>query len=375
MAWSVIDGIRDQGYSVTLVTQGRVNSRELDVIDLSNRRLWNLAWRVVRRIARAGGRSDLAERAQNFQLQREVNRFETVKDEIVAVIALCTAPHPATNADQISKILKVPLILREHRNYLPKIRSPKDISPKMLEALQRADFVGAVSPHLAETMKSVGVRQEISVIPNSISNEFFKPPTEPLKLDNFFDCSDQDLFVFGGWTKWRNIKRIDVLIQAFHEVYIRVPGARLILAGEIAEDPDSEWVFDYLKKNGLSSVVSVLGKINRPEIHQLAHAVDCGVISSDYETFSLPALEAHAAGKPVVTTKCGGPEFFINHESLGESVEKGSVTDLATAMLKVYSRRSQYDREVISGHAARHFSSDSVSRLWDEVIRQTIRGE
>lgn len=39
---------------------------------------------------------------------------------------------------------------------------------------------------------------------------------------------------------------------------------------------------------------------------------DFFVLNSNFETFSVVTAEALAYGKPVIATRCGGPEEFVN---------------------------------------------------------------
>jgi glycosyltransferase involved in cell wall biosynthesis len=53
---------------------------------------------------------------------------------------------------------------------------------------------------------------------------------------------------------------------------------------------------------------------------------------SDSESFSLTCLEAMFYGRPVVATRCGGPEEIVDHESTGILVDKNDITGMANAI-------------------------------------------
>jgi len=98
-------------------------------------------------------------------------------------------------------------------------------------------------------------------------------------------------------------------------------------------------------------------------------------LPSDCETFGLPALESQAAGKPVVTTRCNGPEYVVNSEKLGRVVEKGNASGLAAAMADVYEKREQFNGEAIRDNAFRRFSRTRVSPQFSSLYRKVLGGE
>jgi glycosyltransferase involved in cell wall biosynthesis len=59
----------------------------------------------------------------------------------------------------------------------------------------------------------------------------------------------------------------------------------------------------------ISGHISFLGFRN--DVRRILEEVDVYVVASETEAFNLAAVEAMAAGKPVVTTRCGGPEEIV----------------------------------------------------------------
>ena len=86
----------------------------------------------------------------------------------------------------------------------------------------------------------------------------------------------------------------------------------------------------------------------------------------------MPALEALAAGKPVVTTRCNGPEWLVRDDRFGRCVDRGSSTALAEAMLDVYDSRYEFDSNFIRSETWNNFSRTAVSRQWSEAIHKAV---
>ncbi|MCL2312965.1 MAG: glycosyltransferase, partial [Firmicutes bacterium] len=73
----------------------------------------------------------------------------------------------------------------------------------------------------------------------------------------------------------------------------------------------------------------------------------CFVLPSMFETFGVVYAEAIACGIPVVATKCGGPEDFVN-DSNGLIVPTDDLESVIGAMEYMYKNAKKYDGDKIS---------------------------
>jgi glycosyltransferase involved in cell wall biosynthesis len=71
-----------------------------------------------------------------------------------------------------------------------------------------------------------------------------------------------------------------------------------------------------------------------------------------------------AKGLPVIATRCGGPETFLQPEH-GRLVEKENVKELADAMNYMVEHLSDYNSEDIRKYCYNHFSQDVIA---DQII-------
>ena len=79
----------------------------------------------------------------------------------------------------------------------------------------------------------------------------------------------------------------------------------------------------------------------RPEqdrIPQIYRRSDCWLVSSITEGFGMPGLESAACRCPVVSTRCGGPEDYVNDGVSGYLVTVGSPQQMAERILDVVNR-------------------------------------
>ena len=273
------------------------------------------------------------------------------------IIALTSCEQSGILAKLIHNRFKIPFVVWEHRTHYARgmLRGVRKSVCK--KVIQSADLLFTVSPQLRDNIEralEVDV-DNTAVLPNPVEDIFFSKPDSLTWVDQFA----QGRFIFAGWTNWRPIKRLDLLLKAFADVNYKEPQTCLIIAGPVK---NSEQMISIIEKEGLEHSVKLAGPLKRKDIHALAHQVDCCVVPSDHETFGLPIVEAMAAGKPSVATKCGGPESIVNSSSLGRLVNKGDYEVLAEAMLDIYNNKEHFVPEYIQQQCKKRYSEEAFSR-------------
>ena len=116
------------------------------------------------------------------------------------------------------------------------------------------------------------------------------------------------------------------LIEAFARLVKEIGPARLLIAGSGPHEADLKSLVNDL---GLADDVEFLGWVDDTE--GLFAAGDIFVLPSLDEPFGIVLLEAMAKGKPIVTTRTGGPLDLLD-ESLAYFVDPGDADDLARGM-------------------------------------------
>jgi glycosyltransferase involved in cell wall biosynthesis len=90
------------------------------------------------------------------------------------------------------------------------------------------------------------------------------------------------------------------------------------------------------------------------------------VLSSIYETFGVVVVEALAAGRPVIATRCGGPECIIGEED-GLLVLPGDVNALADAMIKMRANIRKYKPDGLRARCRARFGENAVIKQLKSV--------
>ena len=92
-------------------------------------------------------------------------------------------------------------------------------------------------------------------------------------------------------------------------------------------------------------------------------------MASHAETFGVACAEALAAGLPVLTTACGGPQEFIDGSN-GVVVPISDVDALTEGLRQVLAR--SWDHEQIAGYARSRFAAAPVVDQLETVYRKAV---
>jgi glycosyltransferase involved in cell wall biosynthesis len=88
-----------------------------------------------------------------------------------------------------------------------------------------------------------------------------------------------------------------------------------------------------IQKSGLAKTILLKEKVaDTGPVYQDAFAA---IVASEIESFSMICIEAMAHCRPVIATRCGGPEGILEGEQAGLLVDRGNPEELARAMEKL----------------------------------------
>jgi len=187
--------------------------------------------------------------------------------------------------------------------------------------LQKCDAVTACSRFLLDKAGEIepAVTAKGHVIHNGIDPERFSDKKEYSHLRPY-------IFAFGRLTPH---KGFDMLLTAFAKAVKHSMEPDLILAGEGEEKHNLQL---QIVQFGLEKRVHLFGRATPEEVVRLLNGCQLAVLSSRREPFGIAALEALAAGKPVLATRVGGlPEFVQGSANqLVEPTAKGISKGLQT---------------------------------------------
>jgi 1,4-alpha-glucan branching enzyme len=112
-------------------------------------------------------------------------------------------------------------------------------------------------------------------------------------------------------------KGFHLLIRAIPQVLAEFPNTQFIVAGR---GPEAQNLMQQASKMGITDKVHFPGFVSNEERDYLYHIAACAVFPSLYEPFGIVALEAMAAGCPVVVAEVGGLGEVVRHGKTGVTV-------------------------------------------------------
>lgn len=260
-------------------------------------------------------------------------------------------------AAKISKQHNIPLIITEHSSAFVRGLIKEYQKPFIREAFDQAKKVIVVGPSLEKELEKYTEREKIILIPNIVNTSLFKPNDDIQKSNKFRFFSLAFLTYNKGF---------DLLLKAFAMAFKGNGEVELVIGGDGEERGNLEKLAIDL---GIEKQVTFLGELSREQAVMEMQKCDVFVLASRFETFGVVFIEALACGKPIIATKCGGPEMIVNEKN-GLLVANENIEELSSALFKIKLNYSKYKKEEIISDCYTRFSKDKVC---EQIIEQYIK--
>ena len=243
----------------------------------------------------------------------------------------------------LAKKYQTPLLITEHTGPFSVLSDRLIVRQVAAKALQSANKIISVSPTLEnELIKIISPfhQQKIICIPNGVDTELFYPDQNNNK--------NNDFLMLLSVISLDDNKNPFCLLEAFKILHIQGIKIKLNIlgGGELQQQ-----LQQFIDKNNLTQFINLLGWQPRHEVARMMREIcDIFVLPSRSETFGVVVIEAMASGKPVVSTRCGGPESVIIEPYLGELCANDDPQSLASTIKKVADNLNKYDFQKIRNH-------------------------
>jgi glycosyltransferase involved in cell wall biosynthesis len=232
-----------------------------------------------------------------------------LQDDGIPIIT--TIHHPITSDLEIAlgseKSWKLRLLIRRWHSFL---RMQKKVVPRL------NNLVTVSKASQADIAKAFGIsRSKLKVVHNGIDTNIFKPipeiKTNPYRI-MVTASADAPL------------KGLSYLLKSFSTLVEKHPQLELTILGKLNEDGDTIKLIDEL---GINKQLRFVSGITTEQIVELYAEAAIVVVPSIYEGFGLPAGEAMACGKPVISTDGGAlPEVVGDSGILVPTRDSSAIT-------------------------------------------------
>jgi glycosyltransferase involved in cell wall biosynthesis len=170
---------------------------------------------------------------------------------------------------------------------------------------------------------------DVAVVPNGIDLGLWTPAARTSESDHL-----RILAVMRLATR----KRPLTLLRILRNVREQVPAGIRVSATILGEGPSRPQMERYLQRHGMQSWVRLPGHLPRSEVKHTMASSDVFVAPAVLESFGIAALEAHAAGLPVVGRRGTGLSDFIRDGEGGVLV--GSDREMAAVLARMATERT-----------------------------------
>jgi glycosyltransferase involved in cell wall biosynthesis len=178
-----------------------------------------------------------------------------------------------------------------------------------------------------------------------------------------------DAFILGTAGRLARQKRHDLLIGGAAKAANTVPDLYVAILGEGELREETQHVADEL----MPGRVRLLG--HRPDVPRLLLAFDAFALPSDYEGLPFAILEAMAIGLPIIATDVQGSGEALTDGVNGILIEKGSSTELASAIERIAVDSTLAARlgEEAAASFRRHYTADRMVDETEALYRDVLR--
>lgn len=205
---------------------------------------------------------------------------------------------------------------------------------------------------------------KIRMIPNAVKASDFaiRDAFDRLIFRRRYAADNERIIYYVG--RLVHEKGVDTLIEAVPRVLARFPQAKFVIAGK---GPAEFALRERAHRLGVSQRIYFAGFVDDLTRNRLYACSDVAVVPSLYEPFGIVALEAMAAGVPVVVSDTGGLSEVVRHAENGLRAYPGNPESLADNIL-AYLKSPRY-AGYIEEQAAREVRE---KYNWSLVARKTL---
>ncbi|MBK8498887.1 MAG: glycosyltransferase [Flavobacteriales bacterium] len=220
---------------------------------------------------------------------------------------------------------------------------------------KRAAAITAVSAFLGDALKQLHLCTRYDVVPNVIPGlDRALPPAGP--RGHFLVVADLV----------DRTKNVSGVLHALASARRSDPRMRLTIIGD---GPNRNELEELTGRLGLAVHVDFLGRLPNSAVLDRMATAFAVIVNSNVETFSVVTGEALAQGKPVIATRCGGPEAFIT-EANGVLIAPRDIDALHDAMIQLTENAARYPAEAVRRSVGDRFSAEAVGHTFHTIYQR-----
>ena len=165
------------------------------------------------------------------------------------------------------------------------------------------------------------------------------------------------------------LKGLDYTLKALKILKNEFPKIHLIIIGKIKKNGHTE---RFIKKLNLEENVIFKSNLSKLEIKELYASSSIAIVSSLYEGFGYPVIEAMSCEIPLIATNVSAiPELTSNYAKL---IEPKNSQMISNSVIEIFSNYPKYIEIAKKGrqHVIQNFNWIKITEEYEKVISKTI---
>lgn len=298
-----------------------------------------------------------------LNIVRMIKTFRKINKEFKPdIIHAHVATEVGRYAVILGKLFHKPLIMSEHSTIENSgvAKGIGKIYGKM--AYSYSSYNVCVSENLQQKLQMVFPKYQFTTIYNGIMI-----PEIPSN-QNKYRIAEKVNFALVAVLYSLDIKGIQYVLPAIRE--LSMEGYEI--AFHIVGDGEYKTYFQNMAEEyGVADNCIFYGSCSKPKVFEIVNEMDFLISASLLESFGCSLAEAMMLGKPVVATKSGGPESFVN-DRVGMLVDKGSEEAIVNGLREMMQKYDKYDSKAIQQYAYEKFEMSNVCARYIELYHNMM---
>jgi len=221
-------------------------------------------------------------------------------------------------------------------------------------------------------------RRKVSIVPPGVDAVQFTPRPREESRAAVGLHPGQRMLLFVG--RLEPLKAVDSIIRALHVINVvsrsELDGVRLTIVGGEPGNPERKRLAALAEALGVADYVEFVGAKDHTQLPTYYSAAEALLMPSDYESFGMVALEAMAAGTPVIASNVGGLAYLIREGETGYLVpvrDPEALAERIRDMLKDPARRDAMGQA--AHELAQNYDWAQIADRLMEVFSQARAGQ
>ncbi|MDI3535255.1 MAG: hypothetical protein PWQ82_1620 [Thermosediminibacterales bacterium] len=210
---------------------------------------------------------------------------------------------------------------------------------------------------------------KIRIIPNGIEVNTLKDLDIKFKRSDYASDDEKIIFFIGRLVEEKGVQ---IALKAMPIVLAENPNVKFVISGDGPRSPALKKLASEL---GIAHKVIFTGYIDDKVRNSLFNASSAAIFPSLYEPFGIVALEAMAAGVPVIVSDTGGFKEIVDERENGLKVPPGNPEMLAKAINTILENQILAQKIKAKGlnMVKKRFSWENIAQKTVEVYSETLK--